>query len=806
MSQAQLQTLLAQHKYRQAIDEIKRIHRSQPDLVFTPSEGEVWRCRGQQELAKTEFKAAENSFRQAIKLGLTTDIYYWLAKTLLAQNRVDAALELIKSAFDSNILPKEDGICYLKLLLIQGDRATVESLIKTQAKRFSAAQLHWVQGVLELQSGKPKFALMSFGKLKKPLTPGDSIAAWIAYSHQQQGNWDEAASKLGLSRLAIFSGQKSDNHPVLQKLAALQQATQGSIRRDLAAKDRSSQEIFTALQVVQLMAEGNFHDAGHALLQIKSSSPRIAELMALKSTILTIAGEQAMTQGATACAIKLWQPLLQSQELNPKLVVNCLAALDDEGEYRERQQLLTRLIKWIETDARQNPTTWPKERLDRTLAHAHCLIADCLMALDRSRAAWGSVQQAARICPTSGEVLGRQGLMAVATGEPAQAIALLTQALNNGCQFDQVYDALQEALIDENRQDEAAEIRKRHGKKFGDLALAEEVTVEPWIEAVATRNYDSFSRLLPTAKSTEPTLRVCQIFKEAATGNPTGTGRISIDQTKATTAWDLLLDGLTPAAKLSALQAIALSIAVLAKRDKGIAALSQRYMLKIYELIPEIPDARAIHLIVLAVKSSSADKLQIPLKIYLDASPQPGNTLALLQLQVRWFAQTAVLRSFIEAALSREQQHPLLLLAKATTFAPNSQPYEKFRSEGFELARQLQDAQALAAFRLEDRYLNKNQRDDFFLPMPGNLDLEMPPEIEAVFEAMIRRTLGSKVSRAELDLMMPMLKRKFIMDMLSKGAGGFDDDFDDDDDDDDFDFDDLSRSRGKNRKRSFMDL
>jgi tetratricopeptide (TPR) repeat protein len=806
MSQVQLQTLLAQHKYRQAIDEIKRIQRSQPDLVFTPSEGEVWRWRGQQELAKTEFKAAENSFRQAIKLGLTTDIYYWLAKTLLAQNRWDTALDLIKSAFESKVLPKEDGICYLKLLLIQSDRATVESLIKTQAKRFSAAQLHWVQGVLELQSGKPKFALMSFSKLKKPLTPGDAIEAWIAYSHQQQGNWDEAASKLGLSRLAIFGGQKPDNHPVLQKLAALQQAIQGSIRHDLAGKDRSSQEIFTALQVVQLMAEGNFHDAGHALLQLKSSSPRIAELMALKSTILTIAGEQAMEQGATGCAVKLWQPLIQSPQLNPKLVVNYLAALDDEGEYRERQQLLTRLIKWIEADARQNPATWPKERLDRTLAHAHCLIADCLMALDKSRAAWGSVQQAARICPTSGEVLGRQGLIAIVEDEPAQAIALLTQALNNGCQFDQVYNALQEALIDENRQDEAAEIRKRHGKKFGDLPLPEAVTVEPWIEAVATRDYDSFRHLLPIGKSTEPTLRVCQIFKEAATGIPTGTGKISIDQTKATTAWDLLLAELTPTAKLAALQAIALSIEVLAKRDKGIAALSQRYLLKIYELIPEIPAARPIHLIVLAVKSSSEDKLRIPLKIYLDASPQPGTALALLQLQIRWFAQTGVLRSFIDVALSREQQHPLLLLAKATTFAPNSQPYDKFRSEGFELARQLQDAQALAAFRQEDRYLNQDRDDDFFMPMPGNLDLELPPEIEAAFEAMIRTTLGSKVSRAELDLMMPLLKRKFIMDMLSKKIGGFDDDEFDDDDDDDFDLDDLIRSSGKKRKRSFMDL
>jgi hypothetical protein len=115
---------------------------------------------------------------------------------LLAQNRLDTPLELIKSAFESKTLPKEDGICYLKLLLIQGDRDTVESLVKTQAKRFSAAQLHWVQGVLELQSGKPKFALMSFGKLKKPLTPGDSIEAWIVYSHQQQGNWDDAGHAL----------------------------------------------------------------------------------------------------------------------------------------------------------------------------------------------------------------------------------------------------------------------------------------------------------------------------------------------------------------------------------------------------------------------------------------------------------------------------------------------------------------------------------------------------------------------------------------------------------------------------------
>jgi tetratricopeptide (TPR) repeat protein len=810
MSQAQLQTLLAQQKYRQAIDEIKKLQRSQPDLVLSPTEAEVWRLRGQQELEKSEFKAAESSFRQVLKLGVTTEVHYWLAKTLLAENRLDAALELIKSAFESKVLPKEECICYLKLLLIEGDFDTVEDLLKSHTKRFSAAQVHWARGVLELQAGKPKFAMMSFTKVKKPLTPGDSIDAWLAYSHQQQGNWEEAASKLGLFRFSIFGAPKLANHPVLKKLAIVQQAAQGQIRSDLVAKeDKATQEIFFALQAIELMAGGNFHDAGHALLQIKAGSTRIAELMALKSTILTIAGEQAMNQGESQCAVQLWQPLLEEKELNPKLVVNFLEALEEEGEYQEQQRLLVRLIKWIESDAKQHPPNWPKEKLDRTLAHAHCLIADCLLSLKRVRAALGSVQQALRICPTSGEAIGRQGLITIAEGETDKGIELLKQALDRGCELEQVYESLQDVLSDEDRDDEAAEIRKRHGKKFGDLPEADEVKIEPWIEALATQDYDSFSRLLPKEKSTEPTIRACQIFKEAAKGKPTSTGKISIDQAKATAAWDSLLASLPTAAKLSALQAIALSIEVLSKRDKGIAALSTRYMVMIPELIHELPAARAIHLLVLAVKSNSIDKLDFPVKTYLAAAPQPGNALALLQLQVRWFKQTDVLRSFIDTALAREQQNPLLLLAKATTYSSSSKPYHDLRSQGFELARQVQDAQALAAFRLEDRYLNKNQIENFFTPNLGKSNIDLPPQIEVMFEEMIRETFGSKVSRAELELIMPMLKQKFIADMLNKPSSIFGNDDDDDDDFfgfDDDDDDEFVFTKSKKRKRSFMDL
>jgi Flp pilus assembly protein TadD len=89
MSQSQLQILLAQKKYRQAIDEVKKLQRSQPDAKIIPTEAEIWQLRGQQELEKGEFKAAENSFRQALKLGFT-GAHYWLAKALLGQNRLDA--------------------------------------------------------------------------------------------------------------------------------------------------------------------------------------------------------------------------------------------------------------------------------------------------------------------------------------------------------------------------------------------------------------------------------------------------------------------------------------------------------------------------------------------------------------------------------------------------------------------------------------------------------------------------------------------------------------------------------------------
>ncbi|NJR65996.1 MAG: hypothetical protein HC772_12845 [Leptolyngbyaceae cyanobacterium CRU_2_3] len=87
--QAQLQSLLKQEKYRQALSEIHNAQRSCPDLVFKPSEAEIWLLRGKQEFEQNDFKQADTSLRKALQLGLGGEPHYWLAKCLLAMNRLD---------------------------------------------------------------------------------------------------------------------------------------------------------------------------------------------------------------------------------------------------------------------------------------------------------------------------------------------------------------------------------------------------------------------------------------------------------------------------------------------------------------------------------------------------------------------------------------------------------------------------------------------------------------------------------------------------------------------------------------------
>jgi tetratricopeptide (TPR) repeat protein len=455
------------------------------------------------------------------------------------------------------------------------------------------------------------------------------------------------------------------------------------------------------------------------------------------------------------------------------------------------------LLKWVEGDAKQNPQTWPETRLKATLAHLHCLLADTWMALDRHRTALGALQQAERIFPESAELIGRQGLIAMSEGRYQEAATLLNQAIEGGCQYPEVYANLLDAWEELGDKQARTEARRRFGKLFGDFNVDAEVEIPHWISALSTQSYSLFSRLVGEDQEHDPALRACQIFVNAVQSPPNSGGRVSLNQATSGQKWDELLQSLSGKEQIPVLQAIALSIILFAKREKGIAGLSQQYAAKLMELSDEYPEAMEAYLVVLTIKESNAQKVHTAVRLYLERTPQPGNALAHLQLQVRYFRQTAILTPLIDEVLRREPQNPLLLLAKATTYAPESQPYEELREQGFELARRLQDAKALQAFRQEQAFVTTQDMAEF-IPDPDELENFDEADMDDFLENMIRKFFGKQIPPSELERMLPQLKDMMFNNMP---------DIDEEDEDDGIDFDFVfGPKRPKKRRKKFRDL
>jgi len=805
----QLQSLLKQKKYRQALEKIQKAQRSQPDLKITPSEAEIWMLIGKDEFRKGEFKRAETSLQRAIQLGMVGETHYFLAKCLLARDQLDRAIVLIGSAFDDGSLPNKYSICYAKLLILKGDITTLEQLLSKNPKRFLVAQQQWIKGILALKAGNPSAALLSFDKLKSPLTAGDHPDIWQVYTLQIMQDWEAAAKKLMLQSQSLVGGAAMGGSlfgkptyadaPMLTRLALWQKYKTGqpSIKSmSLNQNDQALMEIATVLKMLELIDEDDMHNAAHTLLNIERRSKQFPELETLRPTLLTMAGQQSMVQGEIDCACTFWQLVYREQPFQPQLALNLMKVLDLNEDFQELQQLITKLIRWLEQEIKQHPQDWPEPRRKNTLAYAHCRLADTWMAMGRSRTGIGALQTAERIWRESPEVKGRYGLIEWGDNNFDKAAQMLTEALEEGCRSEEVYSALLKIWKHLGKPEAAFETRRRFGKKFGDLNPETEVEISPWSDALSTRSYQFFSRLVKDASDRDPAMHACQIFVEAAQGETKAGDKIILNQAQATQRWDALLQRLSSQEQVTTLQAIALCIQLFAKREKGIAALITQYMLKLVDLGSEQPTAREAHLVILALKERDPKKLQIPFRNYLSTSPQPSNALALVQLQLRRYAdftQNTVLRSMLEDALNREPQNPLLLLAKATTYDGNPQKYDEFRQQGFELARRLQDAKALQAFREEDTFLNSKEAQQFF-PSPeifDDLDIE---DLDDVLDRMIRKMFGDKVPPEELKKMLPEIK-KIMMNNP---------DFEDfeDEDEEDKDFGDPFRGFSMNSKKT----
>ncbi|MGR3280363.1 tetratricopeptide repeat protein, partial [Acaryochloris marina NIES-2412] len=144
------------------------------------------------------------------------------------------------------------------------------------------------------------------------------------------------------------------------------------------------------------------------------------------------------------------------------------------------------------------------------------------------------------------------------------------------------------------------------------------------------------------------------------------------------------------------------------------------------------------------VKGLAAERLHLALQLYLNQSPQPGTALARIQLQARYYTQTDVLRPLIDTALSQDAQNPQLLLAKATTFDIESQAYQNWYEQGFELARRLQDAPALQAYRAEEAFQSGMMAQAVF-PDLANFSESGEIDLTDMMRKMAQQMFGSQV-------------------------------------------------------------
>jgi tetratricopeptide (TPR) repeat protein len=784
----QLQRLMAQNQYPQALRKLQQAKKRDPDQGYSLTEAEIWLREGQYEYGRGQYARAEHSCSQALALELEEDAYYWLAKCYLAQSKEAEALELFQSAFDAKTLPKNLGGSYLKLLVLNCQIESVEALIKTQAKRFYAPHLHWARGVLALQADDPKAALPHFKKMGRPASPGDYLPAWEVYAHHMMEDWPAAERLLGMAS-PVFGGIAfraiGPKHPAVQPLR-MALATHSGRRLgnvcDLDQLNLPHRSAAWVLDLLHLLREDNFHDAAHVILSCpKEVMVDYPELKTLYRPLMLLAGQQALQQQEIGCTASFWGEVVNQPEFDPQLAVQLYPVLTANEDSRGAQRLVNQLLSWVKKAAKQDPKAWPQDRLNAIQAKLYCWLADHQMSLGRYRDADQSVVRAEQLAPNHPEVIGRRGMQLFAKRKKQEAMPLLTQALETGCRFEEVYFALAECV--ENDKEALKSVRRKFGKHFGDVGVDTEVEIPAWVEALSFQYYGVMEEFVNNRK-TPPVpapLKALQIFLDSAKDEPSSSQKISLDLEVAVPQWDELLRSHSPSEQVEILKAIYLVIQQHARRNqKGVTAQQNRYAQQIFELIPTVPEANLAHLMLLPLKNLSAERLATAVSFALRQSPQPGNLLAQAQLQLSWFGHNRVLAPFIEDHLRQEPQNPLLLLAKATLYPRSSLEYKTFYDQGFEIARRLQDAAALQACREEEWFKSQEMTRRVVggqLDPRGNLG---QIDMIALMQQMAREAFGADVPPELIAQMLPEL-----MAQMGGEFSPFDDDFEDDDFEDD---------------------
>lgn len=795
----QVQDLVTRAKYSTAIRKLQQGLKRDPAQQLTITEADIWLLQGKQEFEQARHAQSEASLQKALSLGLYDDTYYWLAKSLLWQQKSTAALELFQSAFDDKTLPKDLGGCYLKLLFLNDKDDTVKELIKSSAKRFYAPHLHWARGAIALTVGEPKAALPHFKKMGRPASPNDSLTTWQAYAHQRADNWSQAERDLSLISppfgVSIFRARVA-KHPALQQLTLVQVAHTDRAPSEFFDIDNPSlpeQNAVWVLEFLHLVRAENFHDAAHLALDFtdKTTSAYPA-LKDLYRSLMLLAGNQAGQQQELGCTAAFWSEIV-NDPFDPKLALNLHKALKAIGDHRQAQRVLNKVVSWVQQEASQHPQTWPESRLNPTLAKLNCWLADCQMSLGHRKDAQRSVEKAERLAPKHPDVIGRKGLQLFSKDQLQAAVPLLTQALEAGCQFREVYSTLLELLADEP--DAVKSIRRKFGKHFGDVGVDTEVEIPAWVEALTFQNYSVMEQFIGDQRET-PTTKAFTIFLEAAENRPSSGQKITLNQEKAIPQWEQLLSSSSPAEQVEIVKAVYLITQQHARRNqKGMVALQRSYLSKLAELsAQQVLGADVGYLMISVIAQPTPEKIKTVAEPILSRTTQPASTLAKAQLALHSFGPNRALLPLIETWNKQEPQNPLLLLARATFHPRKSGQYETFYEQGFEIARRLQDAEALQAYREEDWFAAQAMTRRVVGPDMDFLGSGGPVDMLDVVRRMAREAFGEDVP--------PEILAQILPELAAQMAGL---DGDDDDDDDDPFFLPLPPRRGKRsaKKRRF---
>ncbi|NJN32293.1 MAG: hypothetical protein HC824_19105 [Synechococcales cyanobacterium RM1_1_8] len=359
---------------------------------------------------------------------------------------------------------------------------------------------------LALQAGQEDEAIAHFRKVKDPITPGDNPRAWPVYARQRQGEWQGASSLLNQFRNGFSARLDASPDPFLDWLGLHQSVKTGRLMRS-PFEQRAGLGKTPAVEILELatlLEQGRIYDAGHAFLNLESStqSSRV-ELVALRRPLMMAAGEQSLKDGEPGCAIEFWEAIAADlpldSPLNFQLHINLIRAYRQGNADAEALKPIRRLVRWLEQSAKASDGSpaqgWSEARRKSALIHLHCFAADAQMSSGARTPALQAIKAAEQLDPDHAEVLARRGLATLLDRKFEAAIALLTTALEKGCTFSEAYSALLQALDQTKDKAAKADARRRFGKRFGDLVEAGmEEELPRWIEAIATQSFEILSR------------------------------------------------------------------------------------------------------------------------------------------------------------------------------------------------------------------------------------------------------------------------------------------------------------------------